>query len=148
MFFLVSLAGINQEILELDKGMQALKAQITLAEATDADVQVIKDFLDSNKETFEELKSKRQEMENCFKNCVEYFGEDIKTSTPESFFGTFHTFFHQFEKAKKDNERELEIAKRAEEKAAKLLEIEKEKNDKHAAMVNYSFIAERDNFVI
>jgi hypothetical protein len=51
-------------------------------------------------------------MDSIFKSSVEFFGEDPKTSTPESFFSLFHKFVQDMEKAFKDNQKELEAKKR------------------------------------
>ncbi|KAJ3079256.1 Dishevelled associated activator of morphogenesis 2 [Quaeritorhiza haematococci] len=125
----VSLPAVNQEMQDLNRGMMELEKELQQDDKGSADPfrTALKDFVDANHAVFDELKAKRQEMESAFKSCVEYFGEDPKTAVPETFFGIFWTFLSNLEKARKDNEKEDELRRKAEEKAAKGKQIE-EKN--------------------
>jgi hypothetical protein len=58
-------------------------------------------------------------MESSFRSCVEFFGEEPKTATPESFFTIFSSFLKNFDKARKENEKEAEMQKKVIEKMTK-----------------------------
>lgn len=79
---------------------------------------IIGDFIDSSLVILDDLKIQREEMDTRFFECVEFYGED-KKATPDSFLGTFKTFFVNFEKARKDNENEAEAKAKAEERIRK-----------------------------
>ena len=55
------------------------------------------EFLKETEPVFDELIALRSEMRESFKNIVEYFGEDVKTTTSEGFFSIFKTFIKELE---------------------------------------------------
>ncbi|KAJ3283018.1 Dishevelled associated activator of morphogenesis 2 [Borealophlyctis nickersoniae] len=141
----VSLPTLNAEISELQKGFSELEKEVKLPGSGvkgDKFNDNVKAFLDANRSTLEDLKTRKQEMEALFKSMVEFFGEEPKTATPETFFAVFSGFIHSLEvsvwdvppssmnyvgkllsgytrwqqKARKDNEREVEAARKAAER--------------------------------
>lgn len=166
-FISVSLTNLIQDVIDVDRTMQDLKKQSQQKysdnDPNDKFQERLKDFLESSKSSFDELKAKKQEMESSFKGCVEFFGEESKTATPESFFGVFNTFmknlevtwicpyyltlkftlflyFHSLQqKARKENEKESELQKKKLEQAAKIAEKEKAKQVSSGKMSGLSF---------
>lgn len=131
----ISLVTIGQEISDLDKGMKDLVKELDLSvKAGDTVFScALENFINENAPILEDLKLQRDEMETCFKHCVEYFGDDSKTATPETFFGVFNAFISNYEKARKDNEKEMEAQRKAEERAQKLAEKERLKAEAEAS---------------
>ena len=101
-------------------------------------------------------------MEQAFKTVVEYFGEDVKSATPEIFFGTFAGFVRSLEvraslcldgcpvdderlksgdlqRARKDNDREAEAARKAAERVAKEAEKAKAKDKDKVHCATHEF---------
>jgi hypothetical protein len=78
-------------------------------------------------------------MDTRFKECVEFYGEDVKSATPESFLGIFKSFFTNFANARKDNEAEAGSKRKNEERikkeAAKAIEKEAQKAVDEARIV-------------
>ncbi|KAJ3049045.1 Diaphanous [Rhizophlyctis rosea] len=136
----VSLPAINQEISELSRGFKDMENDLKAPPSGvkgDKFHETIKAFVDSNKSTFDTLKQQKADMEQAFKSVVEYFGEDVKSATPEAFLGTFAAFVRSLERARKDNEREAEAARKAAERAAKEEEKAKAKDkDKPPALLD------------
>jgi hypothetical protein len=129
------MVAINQEIMDVDRGMQDLVNEVKLGQGSHC--AFIQSFLDTNSTILDDLKLKKEEMESGFKDCVTFFGEEIKTATAESFFGIFFDFFQQYSKARVDNEKEDEIARKNEERAAKLeLEQQSRKAAKVTLLIN------------
>ncbi|KAJ3386405.1 Dishevelled associated activator of morphogenesis 2 [Lobulomyces angularis] len=126
----VSLITISQEVAELEKGLERLKLEVeqqSLIKGCETFCKVFREFLECNLIFFEDLKKNKLEMELNFKFIVNFFGEDLKLSTPESFFGIFNTYVMGFEKAKKDIEKDAEAQKKLLEKELRIQEKEKEK---------------------
>ncbi|KAJ3031043.1 Diaphanous [Rhizophlyctis rosea] len=124
----VSLPAITAEVAELNRGFTDMEKELKVPASgvkNDKLHETVKAFIDSNESTLDTLKQQKEEMEKEFKAVVEYFGEDVKSATPEVFLGTFAAFVRNLERARKDNERDAEAARKAEERAAK--EAEKAK---------------------
>ncbi|KAJ3108390.1 Dishevelled associated activator of morphogenesis 2 [Phlyctochytrium bullatum] len=121
----LSLVQINQDIAELVKGFRETEAEVKLLEEhpskqpNDRFVEVFTAFAQQYREPFLDVQGKKSDAETMFKSAVEFYGEDPKTSTPESFFGTFWKFISDLEKARKDVERDQENQRKAAERADK-----------------------------
>ncbi|KAI9142770.1 formin homology 2 domain-containing protein [Paraphysoderma sedebokerense] len=117
----VSLPAVNQELKELQTGLSFLENELqyhlTPESPEDRFYTVIKAFLDINLPLFNDLNNSKTEMENLFLQVVELFGEDPKSAQPETFFNIFKQFIASLAKARKENERQNELAKKAEERA-------------------------------
>ncbi|KAI8615776.1 hypothetical protein BC830DRAFT_1168331 [Chytriomyces sp. MP71] len=71
---------------------------------------------------YQDVDARFKAAEKDFETIVNLYGEDIKTTTPEEFFGTFRTFVNAYNAAKQDNEAA----------AAKLLDDEKKEAAKRS----------------
>ncbi|RKP20512.1 FH2-domain-containing protein, partial [Rozella allomycis CSF55] len=112
----VSISSVMQEVSEMVKGMKQIESEIeTLNESSseeDCFHKVFKNFHQSNENKIKELENLKQEMENSFQKCVEYFNEDPKSSTPETFFPFFWNFIQN--KTRKElalNAKKVELKK-------------------------------------
>ena len=116
----VSFQTIQNEYDDLRKNWDQLIKDMDLfvhpKDREDTFYVVMKSFLDVNRAGFLELEGFKQEAEDALKELFQHFGQDLKAQ-PEEFFGMFVTFINNFEKARKENEREVENARRADELA-------------------------------
>ena len=69
----------------------------------------MRSFIDLNIKHIKSLQKSESDMKSSFEQAVEFFGEDAKLATPESFFGTFSQFINLYQKAKRDNEKIPEL---------------------------------------
>eukprot|EP00833_Pecoramyces_ruminatium_P017470 jgi/Orpsp1_1/1191502/evm.model.d7180000086404.2 len=118
----ISTKAIDQEIADLECGMINLQKELNIQDDSADYIQyrnALSEFLKETEPVFDELIALRSEMRESFKSTVEYFGEDIKTTTSEGFFGIFKTFIKELEKADKENKKEEEKAKKLQTLAAK-----------------------------
>ncbi|KAI8801981.1 formin homology 2 domain-containing protein [Cladochytrium replicatum] len=126
----VSLTALMQEVNDIMNTLKNLEEELKLHEQhppEDRFYEELKRFLERSQKSLSELKEMRELMENGFKSAVEFFGDDLKSATPESFFSQFWNFTQNLEKARKDNEKDAEAARKAEERAAKVAEKGKDK---------------------
>ncbi|KAJ3217043.1 Dishevelled associated activator of morphogenesis 2 [Dinochytrium kinnereticum] len=124
-FSIDTLSKINQDISELVKGFRDLEAEIKIQQQSqqqpnDRFVEVFTLFAQQYREPFLELQGKKSDAETAFKSAVEFFGEDPKSATPESFFNIFWKFSTDLEKSRKDAERDAETQRKAAERADKM----------------------------
>ncbi|CAG8616739.1 494_t:CDS:10 [Acaulospora morrowiae] len=88
-------------------------------EENDKFPEIMKEFVVKSQEKFEQLRVKYTSMEVAYKDVLSYFGEDVKNTKPDEFFGIFKTFITSFERVRSDNkkvkERELSAQRRREE---------------------------------
>ncbi|KAI8837101.1 formin homology 2 domain-containing protein [Chytridium lagenaria] len=120
-----SLAQVNQDIAELVKGFRDLESEIKIQEQgqrqpNDRFIEVFSAFVQQFREPFLDVQGKKSDAETAFKSAVEFFGEDVKSATPESFFSVFWKFGCDLERARKDVEREAELQKKAAGRAEKM----------------------------
>ncbi|KAJ3097871.1 hypothetical protein HDU97_004491 [Phlyctochytrium planicorne] len=120
----ISLQQINQDIAELVKGFRDLESEIKFqqqapAQAGDRFVDVFSSFVQQHREHFLEVQGKKSDAETSFKAAVEFFGEETKTATPESFFSIFWRFVSDLERSRKEFERDAEVQRKAAERADK-----------------------------
>ncbi|KAJ3336031.1 hypothetical protein HDU93_003842 [Gonapodya sp. JEL0774] len=118
----VSLSSTQEEVSELQKGMTLIVDELNKPRsdlASDKLPEVLENFRNSAESEVENLVESRKETERLFKSTVEFFGEDPKTATPETFFHLFFDFFQKLQKANKENERDDELARKAAEKLSK-----------------------------
>ncbi|TPX32726.1 hypothetical protein SmJEL517_g04199 [Synchytrium microbalum] len=114
-----SLQGINQEIGELLKGFEDLERLANSQDSLpkeDKLKEVIKNFVTANKQSIDELKKLKTDMETTFKSALEFYGEEAKT-TPEVFFGMLSTFVHNLQKAQKENDAADEALRKGAQRA-------------------------------
>ncbi|KAJ2725122.1 hypothetical protein GGI07_001492 [Coemansia sp. Benny D115] len=83
----------------------------------------IRRFVVEATEQFEALLTQFTAMEETYSNSVLLYGEEPRTMAPEEFFGIFKTFTASFTQASKDNQRERE-RKRAAENRRKQIEAQ------------------------
>lgn len=105
----VSIAEVRAEVAALRKGLKLMRDELEYfadanhsLEPGDGFVSQMRPFHERAEATFSKLESKLGAMETAFKVCVEYFGEDSTTSTPEAFFGIFRQFVATVERSQAD----------------------------------------------
>jgi hypothetical protein len=124
----VSMVAIGQEVSELDKGMAGLVKEFELCmNEGDPFAGALGTFIDQSVTILDELKIQLEEMQAKFTECVEFYGEEAKSATPESFLGIFKAFFTNFTNARKDNENEAEQKRKAELRIQRALEKKEQK---------------------
>jgi hypothetical protein len=134
----ISTKAIDQEIANLECGMINLQKELKNQDDNSESLQyknALSEFLKETEPVFDELIALRSEMRESFKNIVEYFGEDVKTTTSEGFFSIFKTFIKELEKADKENKKEEERAKKLQSMNNKKSDA---KNDENKGKLNSS----------
>ncbi|KXS20963.1 actin-binding FH2 [Gonapodya prolifera JEL478] len=118
----ISLSSVVEEVVDLQKGMTLIAETLEKPKSelpNDKLHEVLEAFRISAESEVENLSEARKEAERNFKAAVEFFGEDPKSATPESFFHIFFDFFQKLQKADKENQREDDLARKAAEKLSK-----------------------------
>ncbi|KAG0365393.1 hypothetical protein BGZ54_006556 [Gamsiella multidivaricata] len=107
---------------ELQTDFNQLKAKITEIKAElsthyfngykscpeDRFSEVMQPFMEAAEVAFKKAETDMQNMEELYKDCVKFYGEDATVIKPDEFFGIFKTFSASFEKAKEDNHKQQE----------------------------------------
>jgi hypothetical protein len=100
---------INQEFTDLSRGFKALEVELGLHEncavrgLSDRFADTLKTFIQQNQPVLKRLQAEKSDMEAVFKSVVEFFAEDPRTATPETFFSVFTKFLQDLDKARRDN---------------------------------------------
>ncbi|KAJ1550961.1 Dishevelled associated activator of morphogenesis 2 [Nowakowskiella sp. JEL0078] len=90
----------------------------------------MKSFYDEADRTYQALDVRFKVAEIEFENAVKMYGEDLKTSNPDEFFGIFKTFIQGVITARVDNETAILKEKEREKKEAALREREERRKKK------------------
>ncbi len=113
-----SLENLMTDLVELEKGSELTRRELEnrLAQpnaAKDrskmAQNQQLKDFVDKASEQVSTLRQEADRAQALFRECVEYFGENGKTTDVNTFFGYFVRFFAIWKQSELDNERRRKL---------------------------------------
>ena len=100
---------IAADVREIDKGFRDVENELPNHDPPinneDRFYIVMRSFIDLNIKHIIGLQKMESDMKSAFELMVEFFGEDVKLATPESFFGVFSQFINLYAKAKRDNEK-------------------------------------------
>eukprot|EP00834_Sanchytrium_tribonematis_P000618 NODE_11_length_54881_cov_1.430718.p31 type:complete len:195 gc:universal NODE_11_length_54881_cov_1.430718:33564-32980(-) len=106
-FNLAQLQTIAADVREIEKGFRDIENELPNhdppSSPEDRFYIVMRSFIDLNLKHLKSLQKMESDMKASFDQTIEYFGEDPKLATPETFFGTFSQFFNLYAKAKRDN---------------------------------------------
>ncbi|KAJ3158332.1 hypothetical protein HK101_001353 [Irineochytrium annulatum] len=100
-------------------------------------MEVLSSFHASASKAYEELDERFKGAEKAFEACVNSFGEDPKTTTPEEFFGVFWKFVQGFNGARLDNETAVAKAVEAEKKEEQKRTMEERRKKKREASTTH-----------
>ena len=107
------LSTIAADVREIDKGFRDIENELPNHDPPtnqeDRFYIVMRSFIDLNIKHLKALQKMENDMKTSFEQATEFFGEDPKIATPESFFGTFSQFINLYQKAKRDNEKIPEL---------------------------------------
>uniref|UniRef100_A0A4W3HU89 Formin like 1 n=1 Tax=Callorhinchus milii TaxID=7868 RepID=A0A4W3HU89_CALMI len=93
----VSLDSVVQDVRGLERGMELARKEILVQ-----DSMILKEFLSSNNEKLEQLQ--RDSTSEAYSSVVEYFGENVKTTQPSTFFQLFTRFIKAYKQTEQDNQ--------------------------------------------
>lgn len=100
----VSLENVQFDMAELEKGMKNARREYEIRLESKSDVTILKEFLSKADVQFQELTTKYKMSQEQFNSCVEYFGEQPRTLSPNTFFSTFVKFIKAYNTVKTEND--------------------------------------------
>ncbi|XP_042199174.1 LOW QUALITY PROTEIN: formin-like protein 1 [Callorhinchus milii] len=95
----VSLDSVVQDVRGLERGMELARKEILVQ-----DSMILKEFLSSNNEKLEQLQRDSTSAQEAYSSVVEYFGENVKTTQPSTFFQLFTRFIKAYKQTEQDNQ--------------------------------------------
>ncbi|ESO06680.1 hypothetical protein HELRODRAFT_155739 [Helobdella robusta] len=95
----VSLENILSDISELDKGMELTRREYEHRKDRDVPI-ILKDFVSNADDKIKKLKIEAKQAQDIYSQVVEYFGENVKTLSPSTFFNLFLRFIKAFKVAR------------------------------------------------
>ncbi|ESP01673.1 hypothetical protein LOTGIDRAFT_139357 [Lottia gigantea] len=106
---LVSMENITTDIYELEKGFSLTKKEYASRSNSKDAPTLLKDFLANSEDKFHKLQADVKTAQDAYKRVVEYYGENIRTMSPTTFFSQFVRFVNGFKQAVLDNERRKKL---------------------------------------
>uniref|UniRef100_A0A4W3HVB1 Formin like 1 n=1 Tax=Callorhinchus milii TaxID=7868 RepID=A0A4W3HVB1_CALMI len=97
----VSLDSVVQDVRGLERGMELARKEILVQ-----DSMILKEFLSSNNEKLEQLQRDSTSAQEAYSSVVEYFGENVKTTQPSTFFQLFTRFIKAYKQDNQNRQRE------------------------------------------
>ncbi|XP_067928445.1 formin-like protein isoform X2 [Watersipora subatra] len=141
---LISLENLQIDVSELEKGMNMVKKEFDsrtskgkqrdAASMTYATT-VMKEFLEVTQGDLDIVKRDYQTAKENYEKAVEFFGENVKQTSPQAFFGTFVRFTAAYKKAVEENETRQKLQMAQQQKEVKQAVANKSVNAQ-AAMMN------------
>ncbi|XP_042901544.1 formin-like protein [Parasteatoda tepidariorum] len=115
----VSMENILTDVHELEKGMDLCKKEMQLRRDA-RDAAVLKDFLNSHEDSLRKLKEGAKTAQEAYSDCVQYFGDSVRSIAANTFFSLFVRFSKAYKQAELENEarKRQEAAARESEKIA------------------------------
>ena len=124
-----SLENIMTDVNELEKGMNLTLKELTARQNTpngkNQRTMALKDFCDNANSQLQRLKQDADNAKAAFTDCLEHYGEDIKTLDANTFFAILKRFCDSWKTAEADNIKREKLRKAQEEKE------EQENNNRH-----------------
>ncbi|KAI3630893.1 hypothetical protein MIR68_012328 [Amoeboaphelidium protococcarum] len=112
----LQLQAVMAEFMDLKRGMESLRNEVDLHSDNDDQkdkfYSVMKTFLGISSAQYTALEKLKTDCEAAVKGVYDYFGEEDKTPI-ESIFLIFAQFLQSFDRARKENERDEELARKA-----------------------------------
>ena len=115
-----SLENIMTDVSELEKGMNLTLKELTARQNTpngkNQRTLALKDFCDNASNQLQRLKQDAENAKAAFTDCLEHYGEDIKTLDANTFFAILKRFCDSWKTAEADNIKREKLKKAQEEK--------------------------------
>ncbi|XP_033762894.1 formin-like protein isoform X1 [Pecten maximus] len=102
---LVSLENILTDVHDLEKGMESTKREFDARKHSRDQPPILKEFLQNSEEKLRKLQSDVKTAQDSYKRVVEFFGENPRTVSPQTFFSQFVRFVGAFKQAVVDLEK-------------------------------------------
>ncbi|OWF39429.1 formin-like protein CG32138 isoform X3 [Mizuhopecten yessoensis] len=101
----VSLENILTDVHDLEKGMESTKREFDARKHARDQPPILKDFLQNSEEKLKKLQGDVKTAQDSYKRVVEFFGENPRTVSPQTFFSQFVRFVGAFKQAMTDLEK-------------------------------------------
>jgi len=110
----IPLDGILQDVKELSEGMTLTQRELSLREdkPTQAKHQqnlILKNFVENASEMLSKLSKDAKNAEEAFKDCVEFYGENAKSTDTNKFFSTIVNFVERWKVTEAENEKRRKL---------------------------------------
>jgi len=116
----VALQNLIGEVNTLRKSLRVVITEVEEAKVdnTSSFVEVLGGFVESASAVFDKLDQELNEAQKAFNETAVFYGEDVKTTTPEEFFTIIHNFHTGLDRAHRDAQQQKEEAEKQAKRAA------------------------------
>lgn len=110
----IPLDGILVDVKELSEGMNLTQRELSLREDKPSQAKhqqnlILKNFVENASEMLSKLTKDAKNAEEAFKDCVEFYGENAKSTDTNKFFSTIVNFVERWKVTEAENEKRRKL---------------------------------------